>query len=147
MLVPKWIYCYLSSLLWVLQPRTTQWHYQKKLNISIHWEPLIAYRFLFLSTTRASTLLEDIAVLEAADVSWNGGCVRCIEERHCGGPWNLMITARWVSTVTRIVMNKHLRIPKSSAARIGWSSVPLINVHRRIAQNNFQRRRLKVLSW
>lgn len=91
----------------------------KKLSILIHWESLIAYRFLFLSFTRASTLLEDIAVLEAAGVCLNGGCVRCIEERYCGDPWNLMITARWVSTVTHILMNKHLRIPKSGTSRIG----------------------------
>ena len=82
---------------------------------------MIAYRFLFLSTTttRSSTLAEGIAGLGVVGVCCNGGRVRCAKERHCGDPGNLTIAARWVSTDTHIVMNKHLRIPGSGAARIG----------------------------
>ena len=31
--------------------------------------------------------------------------VRCAKESHCEDAWNLMITARWVSADTRIIMN------------------------------------------
>jgi len=93
----------------------------KKLVFQFIENLLDAYRFLFLSTTatETSTLVEGIAGLRAAAVCWNGGHVRCAKERHCGGPRNLIITTRWVSTNTHIIMNKHLRIPKSGAARIG----------------------------
>lgn len=91
----------------------------KKLIFQFIESVLVAYRVLFLSTTatETSTLDEGIAGLGAAGVCWNGGRVRCAKERHCGLR-NLIITARWVSTNTHIIINMHLRIPNSGAARM-----------------------------
>ena len=131
-------------LLYFDQGQCYRYHTTKEAELLLHWELLIAYHFLFLSSTatRSSTLTRGIAGLGAADVCWSGSHVNCAKVRHCEDP-GLMIITCWDTCITA---NKHLCIPKSNTTRIGWITVPLVNVHHRIVQNNFWRHRFDVLS-
>ena len=152
MLEPKWICCrYIffwsfASLIWVHQPRTTLWHYTKEAKSS---NSLRVFNGLPFSLPLHYSD-KSFPVARGHSPSWS--CRRLLKWRLCKIHWG---EALWesrepdhrslVSTVSHIITNKHLRILKSGAARIGWISVPLVNVHRRVVQNNFWRRRFSVL--
>ena len=73
--------------------------------------------------------------------SQSQGCGYLLEWRPCK---ICQEPARWMSTDSHIITNKHLHILKSLTARIVWISILLVNVHRRI---DFWRCVCYVISW